>query len=331
MVDSGKAPGMALTSEMKQRLARIGRVAVLAGGDSAERSVSLKSGAAVHQALRQLGLIAELVDPAERGVDTLKGFDLAFIALHGRGGEDGVIQGLLEHLKLPYTGSGVMASAIGMDKVRTKQLWKGAGLPTPPFYVAGLDDRDIGFPLMVKPSHEGSSIGMAKVDSAAELNKALEDARAYDSDVLVEAWVRGPEYTVAIVDGRALPSIRLKTPNAFYDFEAKYQSNSTEYLCPAGLDDADEQALRALALKAFEAVGCQGWGRVDVMRDEHGDWQLLEVNTVPGMTDHSLGPRAAKADGDDFATLVARILLEAVDRFPPRKAIKASKGSKPRG
>jgi len=271
------------------------------------------------------------VAPAERGVDTLKGFDVAFIALHGRGGEDGVIQGLLEHLKLPYTGSGVMASAIGMDKVRTKQLWKGAGLPPPPFYVAGLDDRDIGFPLMVKPSHEGSSIGMAKVDSAAELNKALEDARAYDSDVLVEAWVRGPEYTVAIVDGRALPSIRLKTPNAFYDFEAKYQSNSTEYLCPAGLDDADEQALRALALKAFEAVGCQGWGRVDVMRDEHGDWQLLEVNTVPGMTDHSLVPMAAKADGDDFATLVARILLEAVDRFPPRKANKASKGSKPRG
>ena len=320
--------GMTLSNEMKQRLARVGRVAVLAGGDSAERSVSLKSGEAVHQAMRKLGLIAELVDPSERGVETLKGFDVAFVALHGRGGEDGVIQGLLEHLKLPYTGSGVMASAIGMDKVRTKQLWKGAGLLTPDFYVAGLDDRELGFPLMVKPSREGSSIGMAKVDSAEELNRALEEARAYDSEVLVEAWVRGPEYTVAIVDGRALPSIRLKTPNAFYDFEAKYQSNSTEYLCPAGLDENDEQALRDLALKAFQAVGCQGWGRVDVMRDEQGRWQLLEVNTVPGMTDHSLVPMAAKAEGDDFAVLVARILLEAVDRFPSPKA---TKGSKARG
>ncbi|WP_101674530.1 D-alanine--D-alanine ligase [Alloalcanivorax mobilis] len=317
-----------LDNDLKQRLSRIGRVAVLAGGASAERSVSLKSGAAVHQGLRKLGLIAELVDPSEVDVDTLKGFEVAFIALHGRGGEDGVIQGVLEHLGLPYTGSGVMASAIGMDKVRTKQLWKGAGLPTPDFYVAGRDDHPMGYPLMVKPSHEGSSIGMAKVDSESELAKALDSARRYDSEVLVEAWVNGPEYTVAIVDGRALPAIRLKTPNAFYDFEAKYQANTTEYLCPAGLSDSDEQALRELSLRAFRAVGCQGWGRVDVMRDQNGDWQLLEVNTVPGMTDHSLVPMAAKADGDDFPTLVARILLEAVDRFPPRRA---RKGSKARG
>tara|TARA_R110001606_G_scaffold360158_6_gene512916 strand:- start:5191 stop:6147 length:957 start_codon:yes stop_codon:yes gene_type:complete len=317
-----------LDNDLKQRLSRIGRVAVLAGGASAERSVSLKSGAAVHQGLRKLGLIAELVDPSEVDVDTLKGFEVAFIALHGRGGEDGVIQGVLEHLGLPYTGSGVMASAIGMDKVRTKQLWKGAGLPTPDFYVAGRDDHPMGYPLMVKPSHEGSSIGMAKVDSESELAKALDTARRYDSEVLVEAWVNGPEYTVAIVDGRALPAIRLKTPNAFYDFEAKYQANTTEYLCPAGLSDGEEQALRELSLRAFRAVGCQGWGRVDVMRDQNGDWQLLEVNTVPGMTDHSLVPMAAKADGDDFPTLVARILLEAVDRFPPRRA---RKGSKARG
>ncbi|ASK34858.1 D-alanine--D-alanine ligase [Alcanivorax sp. N3-2A] len=317
-----------LDNDLKQRLSRIGRVAVLAGGASAERSVSLKSGAAVHQGLRKLGLIAELVDPSEVDVDTLKGFEVAFIALHGRGGEDGVIQGVLEHLGLPYTGSGVMASAIGMDKVRTKQLWKGAGLPTPDFYVAGHDDHPMGYPLMVKPSHEGSSIGMAKVDSESELAKALDTARRYDSEVLVEAWVNGPEYTVAIVDGRALPAIRLKTPNAFYDFEAKYQANTTEYLCPAGLSDGDEQALRELSLRAFRAVGCQGWGRVDVMRDQNGAWQLLEVNTVPGMTDHSLVPMAAKADGDDFPTLVARILLEAVDRFPPRRA---RKGSKARG
>lgn len=317
-----------LDSAMKQRLARIGRVAVLAGGDSAERSVSLKSGAAVHQALRQLGLIAELVDPADSGVGTLKGFDVAFIALHGRGGEDGVIQGVLEHLGVPYTGSGVMASAIGMDKVRTKQLWKGAGLPTPDFYVDGISEvpATMGFPRMVKPSHEGSSIGMAKVEGEADLAAALAAARHYDSEVLVEAWVHGPEYTVAVVGDQALPAIRLKTPHAFYDFEAKYQATSTEYLCPAGLDDGDEQALRELALRAFRVVGCQGWGRVDVMRDEHGRWQLLEVNTVPGMTDHSLVPMAAKAAGDDFATLVARILLEAMDRVPAGKAKKGSKG-----
>lgn len=316
-----------MDNAMKQRLARIGRVAVLAGGDSAERSVSLKSGAAVHQALRQLGLIAEIVDTADRGVDTLKGFDVAFIALHGRGGEDGVIQGVLEHLGVPYTGSGVMASAIGMDKVRTKQLWKGAGLPTPAFYVEGLSPAPVGmgYPRMVKPSHEGSSIGMAKVDSDNELSAALGAARQYDAEVLVEAWVDGPEYTVAIVDDRALPAIRLKTPNAFYDFEAKYQANTTEYLCPAGLCDGDERALRELALRAFKVVGCRGWGRVDVMRDVDGHWQLLEVNTVPGMTDHSLVPMAAKAAGDDFATLVARILLEAVDRAPPRKAKKGSR------
>jgi D-alanine-D-alanine ligase len=317
-----------LDNDMKQRLSRIGRVAVLAGGQSAERAVSLKSGAAVHQALRSLGLIAELVDPSEVDVDTLKGFDVAFIALHGRGGEDGVIQGVLEHLGLPYTGSGVMASAIGMDKVRTKQLWKGAGLPTPDFYVAGLDDRDIGLPLMIKPSREGSSIGMAKVESAGQLAAALETARRYDSEILVEAWVNGPEYTVAIVGGRALPAIRLETPNAFYDFDAKYQADTTEYLCPAGLGDEEEQALRELSLKAFQAVGCQGWGRVDVMRDQHDQWQLLEVNTVPGMTDHSLVPMAAQADGDTFPVLVARILLDAVERFPPRRA---RKGGKSRG
>lgn len=304
---------------LKKQLASVGRVAVLAGGTSAERSVSLKSGAAVHQALRNLGLIAELVDPADKSVETLKGFAVAFIALHGRGGEDGVIQGVLEHLGIPYTGSGVMASAIGMDKVRTKQLWKGAGLPTPAFYVAGRDDTDrlqqkMGFPLIIKPAHEGSSIGMAKADNAEQLVQALKEAEKFDSDVLVEAWVNGPEYTVAILGEEPLPAIRLKTPNAFYDFEAKYQSDSTEYLCPAGLDDADEQALRQLALTAFRVAGCQGWGRVDVMRDEQGHWQLLEVNTVPGMTDHSLVPMAAKVAGRDFDALVGEILLDALDR-----------------
>ncbi len=304
---------------LKQKLANVGRVAVLAGGKSAERPVSLKSGAAVHQALRNLGVIAELVDPSETSVDSLKGFDAAFIALHGRGGEDGVIQGVLEHLGIPFTGSAVMASAIGMDKVRTKQLWKGAGLPTPAFYVAGRNDTDrlqekMGFPLMIKPAHEGSSIGMAKADNAEQLAQALQEAGKFDSDVLVEAWVNGPEYTVAVLGDEALPAIRLKTPNAFYDFEAKYQSNSTEYLCPAGLNDEDEAAIRQLALTAFRVAGCRGWGRVDVMRDEQGNWQLLEINTVPGMTDHSLVPMAAKATGRDFDALVGEILLMALEK-----------------
>lgn len=303
-----------LDKTLQQRLARIGRVAVLAGGASAEREVSLKTGAAVHQALRKLGLIAELVDTADSGVETLKGFDVAFVALHGRGGEDGVIQGVLEYLGVPYTGSGVMASAIGMDKVRTKQLWKGAGLPTPEFYVDGLSEEPagMGYPRMIKPSREGSSIGMAKVDDAGQLAAALATARRYDDEVLVEDWVEGPEYTVGIVGEQALPSIHLSTPHQFYDFDAKYQADSTEYHCPAGLDDAEEQALRALSLQAYRVLGCRGWGRVDIMRDARGNWQLLEVNTVPGMTDHSLVPMAAKAAGDDFTTLVARILLEAV-------------------
>jgi D-alanine-D-alanine ligase len=187
-------------------------------------------------------------------------------------------------------------------------------LPTPAFYVAGRNDAELGFPLMIKPAHEGSSIGMAKADNAEQLAQALKEAEKFDSDVLVEAWVNGPEYTVAILGDEPLPAIRLKTPNAFYDFEAKYQSNSTEYLCPAGLDESDEQALRQLALTAFRVAGCHGWGRVDVMRDEQGNWQLLEVNTVPGMTDHSLVPMAAKAAGRDFDTLVGEILLDALER-----------------
>lgn len=294
---------------LTKALAEIKRVAVLAGGASAEREVSLKSGAAVHRALQNLGVNAQLVDPASVALDALRQFDIAFIALHGRGGEDGVIQGALEHLNVPYTGSGVMASAIGMDKVRTKQLWKGAGLPTPAFYTAGIDDNDIGFPVMVKPAREGSSIGMAKVDAADQLAAALNNAKQFDDAVLVEAWVNGPEYTVAILGDQALPSIRLKTPHSFYDFEAKYQATDTEYLCPAGLEISDEQALRKLALRAFNAVGARGWGRVDVMRDASGAWQLLEINTVPGMTDHSLVPMAAAASGMDFDTLVGQILL----------------------
>ena len=296
---------------LKKRIAGLGRVAVLAGGRSAERPVSLKSGHAVHDALRSLGVLAELVDPSEHKVEVLRGFDVCFIALHGRGGEDGVIQGVLEHLGVPYTGSGVMASAIGMDKVKTKMIWRAAGLPTPDFYVAGQAMTELSFPLMVKPAHEGSSIGMRKVDNAEQLAAAIAEAEKFDTEVLVEQWIQGAEFTVAILNGEALPAIRLETPNRFYDYEAKYEANTTRYLCPCGLDAEQEKALQALALEAFNQVGCRGWGRVDVMQDGQGKFYLLEVNTVPGMTDHSLVPMAAKAAGRDFPQLVAEILLAA--------------------
>lgn|SRR5690625_124738 len=298
-------------ASLRASLAHVGRVAVLAGGNSAERNVSLRSGKAVHQALRNMGVLAEIIDPAEVSLNTLSGFQKVFIALHGRGGEDGVIQGVLEFLQIPYTGSGVMASAIGMDKIRTKMLWQTAGLPTPAFYMSSDEPKDLGFPLMVKPALEGSSIGMYKVNAQEELTEAIRKAHQYDDSVLVEQWIDGPEYTVAILNDRALPAIRLETPNEFYDFDAKYRSDSTLYHCPSGLDEEEEAELQALALKAFRVVGASGWGRVDVMRDAQGNFQLLEINTVPGMTDHSLVPMAAKAIGLSFEGLVAEILLSA--------------------
>jgi D-alanine-D-alanine ligase len=296
---------------LKHRLQAIGSVAVLCGGRSAEREISLRSGAEVHAALIALGVNATQVDPAEASVEDLKAYDACFIALHGRGGEDGVIQGVLEHLGVPYTGSGVMASAIGMSKVATKLIWSGAGLPTPAFYLAGVAEQALGFPLMVKPAHEGSSIGMRKVDNSDQLADAIAEAARYDSEVLVERWIQGAEFTVAILGDEALPPIRLETPNSFYDYEAKYQANSTRYICPCGLDAAKEAELRQLARTAFQVVGCQGWGRVDVMQDQRGDFFLLEVNTVPGMTDHSLVPMAARASGRSFEQLVGEILLAA--------------------
>ncbi|ADN74562.1 D-alanine--D-alanine ligase [Ferrimonas balearica DSM 9799] len=294
------------------------KVAVLFGGTSAEREVSLRSGAAVLAGLQRGGVDAHPFDPAERSLDELKGFDRAFIVLHGRGGEDGTVQGALELMKIPYTGSRVLGCAVAMDKVRTKWLWAGLGLPTADFEVVDKESfspnsaEDImarlGSPVMVKPACEGSSIGMAKAEDAASLQKAIDTALQYDDTVLVEAWVHGPEFTVSILGEEALPAIRMETPNVFYDYEAKYQSQTTQYHCPAGLSDDDEQALRALALRAFKAVGASGWGRVDVMRDADGSWRLLEVNTVPGMTETSLVPKAANAVGVDFDTLVARIL-----------------------
>lgn len=299
---------------LKNRLSAIGSVAVLCGGRSAEREISLRSGAEVHAALLKLGVNAVSVDPAECSIDELRHFDICFIALHGRGGEDGVIQGVLEHLHVPYTGSGVMASAIGMNKIATKMIWAGIGLPTPAFYIAGVTEQDLGFPLMVKPAHEGSSIGMRKVDSPAQLADAIAEAARFDAEVLVEHWVQGAEFTVAILGTEALPPIRLETPNSFYDFEAKYQADSTRYICPCGLSAEKEQELKQLARRAFQAVGGAGWGRVDVMQDQQGNFFLLEVNTVPGMTDHSLVPMAGRASGRSFEQLVGEILLDGWER-----------------
>ncbi|MEE4250068.1 MAG: D-alanine--D-alanine ligase [Alcanivoracaceae bacterium] len=300
--------------KLKNSLSTIGKVAVLCGGRSAEREVSLRSGAEVHAALLSLGVNAVCVDPAEASIEALSSFAICFIALHGRGGEDGVIQGALEHMGVPYTGSGVMASAIGMSKIHTKLIWSGAGLPTPAFYLAGVAELDLGFPLMVKPAHEGSSIGMRKVDNADQLAEAIREAARYDHEILVERWVQGAEFPVAILGDEALPPIRLETPNSFYDYDAKYQADSTRYICPCGLDEDKELELKQLARKAFQVVGCSGWGRVDVMQDQQGNFFLLEVNTVPGMTDHSLVPMAARASGRSFAELVGEILLQAWER-----------------
>jgi D-alanine-D-alanine ligase len=298
---------------------RFGRVAVLLGGTSAERPVSLISGKAVLDALQAAGVDAVEFDPAEQALAEILHFDRAFIVLHGRGGEDGTVQGLLELLKVPYTGSGVLASALGMDKARTKQLWMGCDLPTPKYrrLSAGMDFSqviaDLGLPIMIKPSHEGSSIGMCKVMQAEELPQGFANAVVYDSEVIAESWITGSEYTVVILGDKALPVIRLQTDRNFYDFEAKYNAQDTQYLCPCGLDESKEKELQALALAAFTAVGATGWGRIDAMMDADGKFWLLEVNTVPGMTDHSLVPMAAKAAGMSFTDLVLAILAQTLE------------------
>lgn len=299
-----------------------GKVAVLMGGHAAERLISLRSGQAVLEALRRAGVDAEAVDAGD--ADVLRqleqgGYDRVFNVLHGRGGEDGVMQGCLELLGLPYTGSGVLASALGMDKLRTKQLWRGVGLPTPEFMMLETATdleraaREVGFPMMVKPSHEGSSIGMSKVEAAGQLPAAWELARRYDAAVLVERWVTGAEYTAAILDDVALPLIRLETGNVFYDYQAKYESDETRYHCPCGLPAERERDYQQLALAAFRALDGRGWGRVDFMVDAEGRPWLIELNTVPGMTDHSLVPMAAREAGLDFETLVVRILATSLD------------------
>lgn len=296
----------------------MGRVAVLAGGSSAEREISLRSGAEVLRALLDRSVNAELVDPRDRPLGDLAAFDRAFIALHGPGGEDGTIQGALEALGVPYTGSGVLGSAIAMDKLRTKLLWQALRLPTPEFRALAREsdlaiaEHELGFPLMIKPSHEGSSLGMTRVDTAAELAPAWETARRFDSDVFAERLITGEEYTVALLDDDVLPPIRIEATRRFYDFEAKYQAEDTRMHCPCGLPADEERRLGELSRKAFDAVGASGWGRVDLMRDGQGRFWLLEVNTIPGMTDHSLVPAAARVAGLDMPALVWRILLTSV-------------------
>ena len=298
-----------------------GRVAVLFGGKSAEREVSLKSGNAVLGALQSAGVDAFGIDVGDDFLQRLNAekIDRAFIVLHGRGGEDGSMQGLLECAGIPYTGSGILASALAMDKLRTKQVWHSLGLPTPRHAVlASKADceaaaMELGFPLIVKPAHEGSSIGMAKVDSVEALIAAWQDAARYDSQVLVEQWIAGPEFTVAVLRGEVLPPIGLGTPHSFYDYDAKYLADDTQYRIPCGLSAEKEAELKELTARACEAVGTQGWARADVMQDTSGQFWLLEVNTVPGMTDHSLVPMAARAAGLDFQQLVLAILADSVE------------------
>ena len=296
------------------------KIAVLYGGDSAEREVSLRSGEAIAKGLKSSGYEVVLVDTKGYCLSQLSelNVDRAFIALHGRGGEDGCVQGALEFMGIPYTGSGVLGSALSMDKNRSKQVMQAIGLPTAPFVIVDKADyqpehveailAQLGGKVMVKPAHEGSSIGMAMAETTKQLSEALNAAFMFDDEILVEAWINGPEYTVSILGNEALPAIHMETPNEFYDYAAKYQSNTTQYHCPCHLSVEDECELQSLALKAFKATGAKGWGRVDVMRNEKNEWQILEVNTVPGMTETSLVPKAAKVHGLDFSQLVCKIV-----------------------
>ncbi|ORU92983.1 MAG: D-alanine--D-alanine ligase [Cycloclasticus sp. symbiont of Poecilosclerida sp. N] len=293
-----------------------GKVAVAMGGSAAERGVSLLSGQAVLSALLEQGVDAVSFDTKESSFEQLKTMhiDRVFNIIHGRGGEDGQLQGFLELAGIPFTGSGVLGSALGMDKLRTKLCWLGAGIPTPKWMT--LNDasdiefcvKELSFPIMVKPALEGSSLGVVKANDIKQLREAFRNASSFDCEVMAEQWIEGSEYTVAVLAEVALPMIRLETPNDFYDYEAKYQANTTNYHCPCGLTTEKENELQQLSIKAFKTLGGSGWGRVDLMLDKSGQPQFLEINTVPGMTDHSLVPLAANRAGLDFNALVWRIL-----------------------
>ena len=291
-----------------------GKVAVLFGGTSAEREVSLNSGSRVLAALQGQGIDAHAFDPASQPLDALKGYDRAFIALHGRHGEDGTIQGALEVMRIPYTGSGVLASALAMDKFRTKLMWQAAGLAIPEYaLLTAVSDfadieEELGLPLFVKPAREGSSIGVTKVKERGALKAAYEEAARHDPLVIAEKGVMGGEYTVGIIGDEAMPIIKIEPATEWYDYEAKYNRDDTKYLCPCGLPAAKEAEIRKGALEAFRILGGRGWGRVDFLMDEEGRHYFLEVNTAPGMTDHSLVPMAARVNGMDYPTLVRRVL-----------------------
>ncbi|MFT2090161.1 D-alanine--D-alanine ligase [Paraglaciecola sp. 2405UD69-4] len=297
-----------------------GKVAVMYGGSSAEREVSLKSGEAVLKGLLDAGVDAHTFDPADKPLTDLlvEKYDRVVIMLHGRGGEDGSLQGALQQLHIPYTGTQVLGSALCMDKIRSKQVWQSLGLPTAKYKIADKRSYDgrsckaimdsLGKEVMVKPAQEGSSIGMAKVDSVQQLEIAIQNAFKYDNKVLIEQFIHGSEYTVSILNGKALPSISMTTPRVFYDYTAKYQADSTVYSCPSGLTPEIESELAELALEAFDAVAGSGWGRVDFMQDKLGKFYLLEANTVPGMTKKSLVPMAAKQAGLSFTELSLAIL-----------------------
>ena len=299
---------------------KFGKVAVLLGGKSPEREVSLDSGKAVLEALVRSGVNAEAFDPQQRSVTELVDYDRAFIVLHGRGGEDGQIQGTLEWLNIPYTGTGVQGSAIGMDKVKTKQIWQGSELPTAPYRIVSHETdlaeviETLGLPLIIKPVHEGSSVGMSKVEKAEDLAEAIAKATEHDAVVMAEKWITGREFTISFLNGQPLPVIRLQPPAdvAFYDYEAKYNRNDVEYGIPCGLTAEEEKKLQDLSARAFQAVGASGWGRIDAMQDEQGRFWLLEVNTVPGMTSHSLVPKAAQAVGYSFDELCVAILEQTL-------------------
>ena len=291
-----------------------GKVAVLFGGTSAEREVSLNSGSRVLAALQGQGIDAHAFDPATQTLDDLKGYDRAFIALHGRHGEDGTIQGALEVMHIPYTGSGVLASALAMDKFRTKLMWQAAGLPVPEYALLNADsdfaeiEEQLGLPLFVKPAREGSSIGVTKVKERGALKAAYEEAARHDPLVIAEKGVMGGEYTVGIVGDEVLPIIKIEPATEWYDYEAKYNRDDTQYLCPCGLPEAKEMEIRKGALEAFRILGGRGWGRVDFLMDEEGNHYFLEVNTAPGMTDHSLVPMGARMAGMEYPALVRRVL-----------------------
>jgi len=297
-------------------MSAFGKIAVLFGGRSAEREVSLMSGSNVLKALQQAGLDAYAFDPAEREIFELKrdGFARVFIAMHGRYGEDGTVQGALELMGLPYTGSGVMASALAMDKVRTKMVWTAAGIPTPQFEVvdAGSDwagvAKRLGLPLIIKPAREGSTIGLTKVTDAAQLPEAYALAARHDPFVMAEEFIAGEELTAGFLGEQALPLIRIEAPQGNYDYQNKYFSDETKYHCPCGLPQAEELRIRALVMKSAQALGCAGWGRADLIRRADGSVQFLEMNTSPGMTGHSLVPMAAREAGLSFNDLVLRIL-----------------------